>query len=78
MDKNHTDYKNAMRMGAYLIQAIASGVAPYDSLKSATQFMMEYTRLMSRALSCNPAQLTVDIKDEWNKTYGGKKAITAR
>ena len=76
MDKNHTDYKTAMRMGAYLIQSIKAGVAPFDSTKDATQFMQDYARIMARGLQTSPGQFTVDIKDEWNKTYGGKKAIT--
>lgn len=63
-------------MGAYLIQAIKIGVAPFNSQKSATQFMQSYANIMARGLRTSPGQLTVDIKDEWNKTYGGKRAIT--
>lgn len=75
MDRNSADYRDAMRIGAYLMECILKTNHAQRSAKEAAEFMKQYTRLMARALQTNAAQMSVDIRDEWNKTFGGMKEI---
>ena len=74
MDKNHRDYQVIMTCGAVLIEANMQGITGLDG-HLAMKMLNDYCKITARSLSCDPAQLAVDVKDVWNKTYGGKKSI---
>lgn len=69
----HQDYKDAVSVGAYLMFCIIRDNLKHD-LRGA-EIMKQYTALMARALACVPAQLAVDIADQYERTFTGKRRI---